>query len=391
MSIPQGWNKVILRDLCESYRYGYTAKAQKEPIGPKFLRITDIVPDIIDWSSVPHCKINTDQIEKYQLRKGDIVIARTGATTGYAKQIKRGHNAVFASYLVRLRIAEEHDARFIGHVVESDVYKQFIQTNLGGAAQPNANAQILTSFPLLLPPLPVQRKIAGVLSAYDDLIENNARRIALLEELAQLLYREWFVRFRFPGHEAVERVASELGPIPAGWEVVKVSEIVKRLTAGTRYKQKNVSEAGQVPVISQSQERVVGFHDNEPDHKATPANPIIAFGDHTCKMVLMIEPFSVGANVVPFVGRRNLSSIYLYFLTKDLVSTREYKRHWTDLKNRKVILAPKKSTERFSDLVRPFFRMRDSLLHRNRTLRTIRDLLLPRLVSGEVDVSEVAL
>jgi type I restriction enzyme S subunit len=89
------------------------------------------------------------------------------------------------------------------------------------------NQDIVSRIPLRLPPLPVQRQIAGVLSAYDDLIENNARRIALLEALAQILYREWFVRFRFPGHEAVERVASELGPIPAGWEVVKLKKVAE--------------------------------------------------------------------------------------------------------------------------------------------------------------------
>ena len=142
MNIPSGWKEVILRDLCESYRYGYTAKAQAEPVGPKLLRITDIVPDLVDWSSVPHCEIDSDKVAKYRLKEGDIVIARTGATTGYAKRIKRNPDAVFASYLVRLRISEEHDNQYIGCVVESDTYKQFIKTNLSGAAQPHANAQV---------------------------------------------------------------------------------------------------------------------------------------------------------------------------------------------------------------------------------------------------------
>lgn len=79
------WMKVILRDICERVDYGYTASAKQEPVGPKFLRITDIVPDLIDWESVPYCEIPEKDLDKYRLQEGDIVMARTGATTGYAK------------------------------------------------------------------------------------------------------------------------------------------------------------------------------------------------------------------------------------------------------------------------------------------------------------------
>ena len=77
-----------------------------------------------------------------------------------------------------------------------------------------------------IPPLPTQRKIAAILSNYDDLIENNTRRIKILEEMAGTIYREWFVEFRFPGHENVKMVESELGLIPQGWEVVTASEAI---------------------------------------------------------------------------------------------------------------------------------------------------------------------
>ena len=100
-------------------------------------------------------------IGKYRLEKDDIVIARTGATTGYAKRIRDDYKAVFASYLVRVRVNPKYDSQYVGFVVESDEYKQFIQLNLGGTAQPQANAQVLTSFPILLPPLDTQRKIAA--------------------------------------------------------------------------------------------------------------------------------------------------------------------------------------------------------------------------------------
>jgi len=230
--LPNGWKLTSLRDLCDLVQYGYTAKASKQPVGPKFLRITDIVPERISWEDVPYCELNDSDVEKYLLQPGDIVIARTGATTGYAKRIKEAPSAIFASYLVRLRIKDVVDNRYIGLVVESGRYKRFIQTNISGSAQPNANAKILTSFPVPLPPLKDQQIIASILSAYDDLIENNTRRIKILEEMAQNLYREWFVNFRFPGHEKVKMVDSPLGKIPEGWEIVRFTDLFENYMGG---------------------------------------------------------------------------------------------------------------------------------------------------------------
>ncbi len=106
-----------LTDLCESVRYGYTASATLEPCGPRFLRITDIVPESLDWGTVPYCEISDADRERFGLTVDDIVIARTGATVGYAKQIREQIEAVFASYLVRFRVDPiKADARFVGSV-----------------------------------------------------------------------------------------------------------------------------------------------------------------------------------------------------------------------------------------------------------------------------------
>src|SRR5439155_6397248 len=136
------------------------------------------------WDSVPFCELSETDFEKSRLTEGDIVIARTGATVGYAKQVLRNPpQSVFASYLVRVKVKDGVCKRFIGILVESNNYKSYINTIAGGSAQPNANAKDLASFPFYLPRLPVQQKIAAVLSAYDELIESNRRRIALLEKL----------------------------------------------------------------------------------------------------------------------------------------------------------------------------------------------------------------
>lgn len=125
--IPEGWEIKPLSEVCERINYGYTAKAKTDPIGLKFLRITDIVPHSINWDSVPYCEISDKGIQKFRLEEGDIVIARTGATVGYAKRLNKRHpDSVFASYLVRLRINEQSNSHYIGVIVESDTYKNWL-------------------------------------------------------------------------------------------------------------------------------------------------------------------------------------------------------------------------------------------------------------------------
>jgi type I restriction enzyme S subunit len=156
--VPEGWERKTLAQLCESIDYGYTASAEQEEVGPKFLRITDIVPSFIDWSLVPYCQIEDDKLSKFRLNEGDIVIARTGATVGYAKRIHKRHpDAVFASYLVRLRRKQEIDNLIVGIFAESEDYKDYVKSRVGGAAQPNANAKVLAGAEILVPPMTLQR------------------------------------------------------------------------------------------------------------------------------------------------------------------------------------------------------------------------------------------
>jgi type I restriction enzyme, S subunit len=167
--LPEGWQSKKVAEVCASIDYGYTASSQPEGMGPKFLRITDIVPSAIDWSAVPHCQIEKERIEKYSLREGDIVIARTGATVGYAKRINKRHpSTVYASYLVRLRPLPEMSSLMIGIFVQSDAYKAYVKSHAGGSAQPNANAKVLSGVRLTVPSDTVQRKFQAVVEPMCD-------------------------------------------------------------------------------------------------------------------------------------------------------------------------------------------------------------------------------
>jgi type I restriction enzyme S subunit len=156
--IPEGWKRVTLADICFSISYGYTASAISEDTGLKFVRITDIVPSVIDWSKVPYCNITENKKEQYLLKEGDLIVARTGATVGYAKRIHKRHpEVIFASYLVRMRLFDDVDNMMVGIFVESDEYKNYIKANVGGAAQPNANARIISGAKILVPSKEIQK------------------------------------------------------------------------------------------------------------------------------------------------------------------------------------------------------------------------------------------
>lgn len=136
-------------------------------------------------------------------------------------------NLVVSTGFAVLRQTNRIDARFLYYAVTNPAFTDYLAANMKGAAYPAVDTETIARATIALPPLAVQRKIAAILSAYDDLIENNTRRIQILEEMAQTIYREWFVKFRFPGHENVTMVDSELGPVPEGWESKTFSDIAE--------------------------------------------------------------------------------------------------------------------------------------------------------------------
>ena len=237
-----------------------------------------------------------------------------------------------------------------------------------------------------LPQMHVQKRIAGILSAYDELIENSQRRIKILETMARSLYREWFVHFRYPGHESVPLVDSPLGNIPQGWKVKLVKDIIVRQVAGTTYRETELKHEGSVPVIDQSTSEILGYHNNPPDHMASSLMPKAIFGDHTCKMQLLIEPFSVGPNVVPFEAKPDLPTTYAFYVVNNLMHTQEYKRHWIPLNAKEVIVADTSIAQQFASLIQPILVQQASLRKVILNLRRTRDLLLPRLLSGQIEL-----
>ena len=149
--IPEGWEVKKLGEICEKPQYGYTQSANDEPVGPKFLRITDINKKAwIEWESVPHCEIIEEDFEKYRLREGDILIARM-ADPGHGCMIEDEMDAVFASYLIRFRPKRRCYARFLQYWLRSGGYWELVNGRGAGTTRVSLNAKVLSSFPALVP------------------------------------------------------------------------------------------------------------------------------------------------------------------------------------------------------------------------------------------------
>lgn len=171
------WEEKKLGDVADT-QYGYTESASSEAIGPQFLRITDIQNGIVNWDKVPYCRISEEELEKYKLSIEDIVIARTGATTGKSYLIKDNILSVFASYLIRLKLkTKDVLSNFIYQFMQSQLYWTQITDFSKGIAQPGVNAQKLKKIKLSLPTLPEQTEIVRII---DDLLakEQQAKELA---------------------------------------------------------------------------------------------------------------------------------------------------------------------------------------------------------------------
>ena len=149
--IPEGWAVKALGELCHKPQYGYTTSAMDDAVGPKFLRITDINKNAwIDWGAVPYCKITDDDLEKYLLNKGDILIARM-ADPGHGVLIEEDQEAVFASYLIRFRPLHMRNARLLQYWFRSSMYWALVLGRGAGTTRVSLNAIVLSEFPLVVP------------------------------------------------------------------------------------------------------------------------------------------------------------------------------------------------------------------------------------------------
>jgi type I restriction enzyme S subunit len=255
-----------------------------------------------------------------------------------------------------------------------------------GATQDNLSVSKLLSFKVLTPNVETQRKIGAILSLYDDLSENNLRRIKILEEMAQNLYREWFVKFRFPGHQQARFTDSPLGRIPDSWQAKQLGQILE-LNYGKALKQGDRRD-GKVPVYGSS--GVVGFHD-----MPLARGPGIIVGRKGNVGSVFWSDHDFFVSDTAYYVRSQLPLRFLYyelqtknFLNNDAAVPGLNRNQAYSLG---AIVPTSDILEPFCNLCNDFEAQAAMLRRKNATLRSTRDLLLPKLISGELDVSDLAI
>ena len=274
------------------------------------------------------------------------------------------------------------DSDYVFNLMSMQFIRNLAANSMTGASgRQRADLGFIKRIKWNFPSLLTQQKIASILSAYDKLIQNYKKQIEALQTAARELYKEWFVRFRFPGYQTAK---FENG-IPEGWKVEKVKNCVNRLPFGQTYKKDELEPEGNVIVIDQSEDEYLGYHNNEPSHKASAENPIALFGDHSCKYKLMIKDFSLGENIIPYTSK-GVDLYYLYYSVYKIVQTEEYKRHWNLFVNKKVLIPNTELQKSFRQKVIPIFKQIEMLYKQITNLTQQRDLLLPCLMSGKIEV-----
>jgi len=296
------------------------------------------------------------------------------------------------------------NAKFIKYYF--DTIRPQVRQLTKGATQDNLSIDKLLSFKIPTPTIEIQNKIASILSVYDDLIENNTRRIKILEEMVRMLYREWFVNFRFPGHEQVRMVDSSLGLIPEGWEVKTVGEVCSLVKRGISPK---YDESSNSIVINQKciRDFRLSLKESRAHNSKVPAEKYVALGDvlvnstgvgtlgRVAQVLYKIKDCTVDSHVTivrpkEFVDA-DFMGIQMFECQGHFESLGQGATGQTELGREAIastdfLWAPSEIQKKFSAVVKPMRNQVVTLLKKNQNLRQTRDLLLPKLISGEIEV-----
>jgi len=352
--------------------------------------------------------------DRYILSPGDLLVVMTEQKAGLlgsaALVPATGtflHNQRLG--LVMERAPERIHRRFLYYLFNSPHVRQQIQATANGTKVRHTSPDRLKEVQVCLPPLAIQERIASILAAYDELIENNLRRIDMLEDMAQALYREWFCEFRFPGHEDVDLVDSELGPIPLGWAIGHFREICQSVRS---------------PVSPHKEPDAAFYHysfaaydrDQTPDVEygrdvkssklkvAQPSVLLAKLNPRIPRVWRAIPPGDLPAyassEFIVLVPKRTKLT-YLYAAASNSEFTRRLaamsvgtssshqRLKVQDFEQMPVVLPPDALVDLYDKHCGPMLELAEKLRQQNANLRTTRDLLLPKLVSGEIDVSDL--
>lgn len=378
------WEKVAIKDICTGIYDGPHATPPLSDTGAIFLGISNFNNGRLDFSDIRY--ISEDDLPKWTKRvipqKNDIVFSYEATLNLYAI-IPEGFRGCLGRRMALLRVDEtKADYKFLYYYFYSDTWRATVNENIVlGATVDRIPLIKFPDFPVELPPLETQHRIADILSAYDDLIENNQKQIKLLEEAAQRLYKEWFVNLRFPGHENTKIVDG----VPEGWSRTNINGI---LTFHRGYDlTKNEMKAGRYPVIGSTS--IIGYHN---EFKIKGPGIVTGRSGSLGKYQLVWDdfwPHNTSLYISNYKGH-NIFFVYSLLQTVDFASLNNGGAIPTlnrnVLSNIEVIEPEKKLQDVFAKIAEPQYQKIKNLEKQNDRLKTARDLLLPKFMSGEVEV-----
>ena len=402
------WRDVTLgevADLLVGFAFR-SARFTDDESDPRLLRGVNIGQGSLDWSRCARWpQSDRAAYQRYELSDGDVVLAmdRPWIEAGLKRARIRSSDqpALLVQRVTRMRGTELVRTSFIHHLVGSRRFSDYIKPIVTGVNVPHISPDQIKAFSFRLPPLPTQDAICCVLDAIDDLIENNRRRIALLERMARTIYREWFVYFRYPGHEDDELVDLPLGPIPAGWRTCPLFEEAE-VGFGFALKSKGFGVDGVWPVIRIRDVPNGGtptYTDEFPGERylVEDGDTLIGMdGDfHMCRWpggrALLNQ------RVTRIRPKGDLGAEALYQALR--VPIREWnerivgttvahlgKRHLEEIT---LVVPPPAVARSLNDVLDTLGDLALGLRRANKPLEVMRDLLLQKLVTGAIDVSRL--
>ena len=350
------------------------------------------------------------EFERYGLKFGDIVMCEGGEPGRCAIWKNQTSQMMIQKALHRIRPKETLDYRFLFynllHLGQTKAFDQYFT----GSTIKHLPGEKLAKVEVVVPPSPVQRRIAAILSAYDDLIENNTRRIAILEEMARRIYEEWFVRFRFPGHEQVRMVESDLGLIPEGWKVVAASDAIT-ISPKVRVPKEGLKPFVPMGSLSENSMLIAGIEEREGNSGSKFQNGDTLFARITpclengktgfVQFLPSHDAVAFGSTEFIVLRSRTLCPEYVYALARSDEFRANAIKSMSGATGRQrvkeacfdafLLAQPDAETlQRYREIAQPMFAMIRKLAAKNANLRATRDLLLPKLISGELDVSTLS-
>ncbi len=399
------WKEVRLGDVCNLIA-GFAFKAKDFGEFPtKVIKIGDIKPPFVDYVGqvgVDISRYDRNKLSKYTVSYGDYVLAMTGATIGKVGKYISEHPSYINQRVLKFSPKLDVDADYINYTICSNIFAKYVVNYIDSeSAQPNISAPTISKFVFRIPKeKDDQRSIASILSSLDRKIELNNKINADLEEMAQAIFKNWFVDFEpFKDGKFVD---SELGMIPEGWKVGSPYEYVK-VVYGAPYKSAKFNDNGEgLPLI-----RIRDLKDCNPQFytpEILPQTEYVNMGDIVAGMDAEFVPHIwkgktglLNQRVCKLMPQQtSINNLFVLYLMKpELEFVQSYKTGTTvshlgkaDIDKFVVVLPPLEVVEECSKLLDSILQRIKNISAESRTLSLLRDTLLPRLMSGELEIPE---